>query len=135
MPGFKFRSASLQGPCSFHLIRLTLSVKADAAEIKVTRWQASGLCSSCSTGMPSVMTQSSLGLCTRRPSPSPPGWPGTPGGLPQRGWAGVSPHPAPASVGVGSKERVEIGVPPLPLPPPGFRESPLAQPGPQLPHL
>lgn len=64
-----------------------------------------------------------------------PGWPGTPGGLSQKGWAGVSPHATPASVGAGSKQRVEIGVPPLPLPPPGFLESPLAQPGPQFPHL
>lgn len=33
------------------------TVKADTAERKVTRWQASGICSSCTTGMSSVMAQ------------------------------------------------------------------------------
>lgn len=48
-------------------------VKADAAEIKVTRWQASGMCS-CTTGTSSVRTQSRLPALCPEPClhPSPP---------------------------------------------------------------
>lgn len=46
-------------------------VKADTAERKVARWQASGIYSSCTTGMSSVMTQSSLPAPNTKPCPYP----------------------------------------------------------------
>lgn len=112
-------------------------MKADTAERKVTRWQASGICSSCTTGMSSVMAQPP---CFEHRALPPPhlGWPCHLWGHVQedKGRGFLLPHPAPASTSVGSKQRDGIGGPPLPLPPPGTLErQPLAQPGPQLLHL
>lgn len=100
-------------------------VKADTAERKVTaRWQDSGICSSCTTGKSSVMTQSSLPDLHTEPCPLPT-WvfPATCGACTGRQSRGLS-----SSVGAGSKQREGTG---------GHSclEKLLAQPGPQLPPL
>ena len=87
MPGFKFRFASLQCPRPFHLITPD-PAKADAAEIKVTTWEA------CTTGTSPVMTQGRLWALHTEPHPT---WPALHlWGLHQKGWAGGSP-PLPSS--------------------------------------
>lgn len=63
-------------------------VKADAAEIKVTRRQASGIRSSCTTGMSSVMTRSSLPALHTQSCPHPSCGTGT-----RKARAGVFPTP------------------------------------------
>lgn len=80
-------------------------VKADTAERKVARWQASGIYSSCTTGMSSVMTQSSLPALNTEPCPHPT-WagPATCGGMNRKARAGAFSSPAvSSSVDVGSK--------------------------------
>lgn len=96
-------------------------VRADAAERKVTTWQVSGVCSSCTTGMSFVTTQSRLPDLHTKPWPHPT-WvvPATWGRVQEgRGRVFFLPNPAAASVGVGRKQTGGIGGPPLPLPPPG----------------
>lgn len=96
-------------------------VRADTAERKVTTWQDSGVCSSCTTGMPFVTTtQSSLPDLHTKPWPRPT-WvfPATWGHAQEgKGRGFLLPHPSAASVGVGSKQRDGIGGLPLSLPPP-----------------
>lgn len=75
-------------------------LEADTAERKVTtRWQGSRICSSCTTGKPSVMTQSSLPDLHTEPCPhSTWAFPATCGACAGRQSRGLS-----SSVGVGGK--------------------------------
>lgn len=100
-------------------------VTADTAERKVTaRWQDSGICSSCTTGKSSVMTQSSLPDLHAESCPLPTRvFPATCGACTGRQSRGLS-----SSVGVGSKQREGTGGHPC-------LEKLLAQSGPQHPPL